>query len=360
MAAFAFPGCGDSSSSNSSNSITAPGGPIVSAISPVQGIAGSSVTITGLNFSSTAANNIVKFGETQAAVTAASTSSLTVTVPALTVNNEYTISVTVDSASCGAVSTFTFLSTTAVTVSSFSPVYGLAGTTVTVTGTNFSTNPADNIVTFNGGAGYSASVSAATATSLTITVPAGATSGTISVTNTNGTALSPKNFTVSAYNIREWNFDSLTESPAVENYVFNGGLLEVSGKSVVGANARPYFDIKDIKTGATTPSKKSTNRIQLIKSGSLKTNSLGVPVEGGTCTIYVAALSAGSSAPLRNLVAVDANNNQLFSQELPVSGTATATTCTFTYSGNAGYVYLYTDASAGNISLYYIGVEYPQ
>jgi hypothetical protein len=355
-------GCGDDSTTTkvTSDSIAAPAGPLISSVAPAEGIEGSQVIITGKNFSSTAANNIVKFGDTKAEVKSADATSLTVTVPKLTIGSKYTVSVTIDSESNSAISTFKFLSSTAVTVSNISPVYGLAGTAVTITGTNFNSTLANNIVTFNGSAGYTGTITAATSTSLTVTVPSGASSGSISVTNENGTSISPKNFTVSEYNIREWNFDSLTESPAVENYVFNGGLLEVSGKSLVGANARPYFNIKDIKTNAASPSMKSTNRIQLIKSGSKTVNSLGVPVEGGTCTVYVAALSAGSGTPLRNLIAVDANGTQLTSQALPVSGTTNATTCTFTYSGTAGYIYLYTDATAGNISIFYIGVEYPQ
>ena len=67
--------------------------PTISAITPASGVPGSSVTITGTNFNATPANNIVYFGATKAAVSAASTTSLTVTVPVgatcqdVTVNN---------------------------------------------------------------------------------------------------------------------------------------------------------------------------------------------------------------------------------------------------------------------------------
>jgi len=56
--------------------------PTISSFAPTSGPIGTTVTITGTNFNITAANNIVFFGATQAAVTAASSSSLTVTVPA--------------------------------------------------------------------------------------------------------------------------------------------------------------------------------------------------------------------------------------------------------------------------------------
>ena len=59
------------------------------------------------------------------------------------------------------------------TITSFSPTSGPVGTTVTITGTNFSTTAANNIVYFDG---VKATVSAATATTLSVTLPAGTTS----------------------------------------------------------------------------------------------------------------------------------------------------------------------------------------
>ena len=55
--------------------------PTIAAISPKTGKVGDSITITGTEFDATAANNKVFFGATKATVTAASTTSLTVTVP---------------------------------------------------------------------------------------------------------------------------------------------------------------------------------------------------------------------------------------------------------------------------------------
>ncbi len=69
--------------------------PTISSFSPTAAPAGANVTITGTGFNTTAANNIVFFGIVKATVTAASATSLTVTVPAgatyqpitVTVNN---------------------------------------------------------------------------------------------------------------------------------------------------------------------------------------------------------------------------------------------------------------------------------
>lgn len=56
--------------------------PAISSIAPTSGPVGSTVTITGTNFSATPDNNTVRFGATQATVTAATTTQLTVSVPA--------------------------------------------------------------------------------------------------------------------------------------------------------------------------------------------------------------------------------------------------------------------------------------
>jgi hypothetical protein len=69
--------------------------PVISSFSPQSGPVGTSVIISGANFSTTLANNIVLFGAVKASVTAATPTSLTITVPAgatyqpfsVTVNN---------------------------------------------------------------------------------------------------------------------------------------------------------------------------------------------------------------------------------------------------------------------------------
>jgi gliding motility-associated-like protein len=78
-------------------------------------------------------------------------------------------------------------------ITNFTPSSGPVGTSVTITGTNFSTTPASNEVKFNG---TTAVVSASTATSINTTVPAGATTGTITVTVGGNSATSASSFTV--------------------------------------------------------------------------------------------------------------------------------------------------------------------
>ncbi len=70
-------------------------------------------------------------------------------------------------------------------ITSFTPASGVAGTVVTITGTNFGTTPAANTVNFGAA---KAVVNTASATSLNVTVPAGATYQPITVTVNNLTA----------------------------------------------------------------------------------------------------------------------------------------------------------------------------
>jgi DNA/RNA endonuclease G (NUC1) len=78
------------------------------------------------------------------------------------------------------------------TISSFSPTSGSPGTSVTITGTNFTSSSA---VSFNG---TSAMFTVNSSTQITATVPSGASSGNISVTAPGGLATSSGSFTVTS------------------------------------------------------------------------------------------------------------------------------------------------------------------
>lgn len=64
-------------------------------------------------------------------------------------------------------------------ISSFTPISGPSGTSVTITGTEFDATPAANIVSFNG---ITASVTSASPTSLVVIVPSSATTGVVTIT----------------------------------------------------------------------------------------------------------------------------------------------------------------------------------
>jgi|GEM_PF-2596377 len=82
---------------------------------------------------------------------------------------------------------------TSPTIISFSPTSGTIGTTVVITGTNYSIIAASNTISFNG---VLTTVLTASASQLTAIVPAGATSGKITVMVNSISASSTGSFTV--------------------------------------------------------------------------------------------------------------------------------------------------------------------
>ncbi len=80
-----------------------------------------------------------------------------------------------------------------VTITSFSPISGPVGTSVTITGTDFSLVPTENVVRFGA---TTVPVISASSSSLTVTVPSGASYQPITVTTNNLTAFSKQPFNV--------------------------------------------------------------------------------------------------------------------------------------------------------------------
>jgi len=167
-------------------SVTTPGGtdsasgfifitpPSVTSFTPVTGYTGTTVTITGSNFTGATG---VNFGA------AAATS--------FTVVNSTTITAKVGAGATGSVSVtgaggtssapgFSFLPPAPV-ITSFSPITGVAGATITINGSNFNTTAANNVVFFGA---TRATVTTATATKLTVKVPPSATYAPITALNT--------------------------------------------------------------------------------------------------------------------------------------------------------------------------------
>ncbi len=168
--------------------------PTIASFTPTSGPVGTTVTITGTNFSNTTANNIIQFNGTTAVVTASTTTSIITSVPIGATTG--TISVSVGGNTATSAANFTVTTASSLTITSFTPTSGLVNAPVTITGTNFSTTPANNTVQFNG---TTAVVSASTATSITTTVPTGATTGKITVTVAGNTATSASDFTVETF-----------------------------------------------------------------------------------------------------------------------------------------------------------------
>ncbi|MBX2964146.1 MAG: gliding motility-associated C-terminal domain-containing protein [Cyclobacteriaceae bacterium] len=167
------------------------GDPTITSFSPLSGNVGTTVTITGTNFAPVPANNIVEFNGIAANITASTTTSITTTIPTGATTGK--ITVIADCIGVQSSTNFIIGAPSVPTITSFTPSSGPVGTTVTITGTNFSTTLADNTVRFNG---TIATVTASTTASITTTVPPSATTGPITVMVAGNTATSSTNFIV--------------------------------------------------------------------------------------------------------------------------------------------------------------------
>jgi YD repeat-containing protein len=148
---------------------------------PTRGTSGTTVTVNGTGFGTTA-NTTVKFNGVSATPSVVTQTSITVTVPASATTGP--LSVTVSSNTVTS-TTFTVAAATAApTITSFTPTTQVQGSSVTITGTNFDTTNSKVYVN-----GQAAKVTAATATSIAFNVPQ-ASSGKVTVTTPAGTAVS--------------------------------------------------------------------------------------------------------------------------------------------------------------------------
>src|SRR5581483_5601484 len=158
-------------------------GPTISSFNPTSGGPGTSVVITGTNFTGATS---VTFGGALASFTVNSATQITATVPSNAVTGP--IAVTTPNGTATSSSNFTVIP--APTVTSFNPTSGKVGTSVVITGTTFT---GATSVKFNG---TSASFTVNSPTQITATVPPGASTGPVSVTTPSGTGTSSSNFVV--------------------------------------------------------------------------------------------------------------------------------------------------------------------
>lgn len=164
--------------------------PSIISFSPGSGPIGTQVVIRGTNFGSSSGQNSVGFNGTTAAINSFSSTELVVTVPSGATSGP----ISVTSPGGSVVSSTPFVVGTvsdglAPTVSSFSPSIGHPGDPITITGTNFETEPTDNDVRFG-----STGSPVTSASSTTLVVPASSSSGRISVTSPYGTGYSQSDF----------------------------------------------------------------------------------------------------------------------------------------------------------------------
>nr|WP_262907994.1 choice-of-anchor D domain-containing protein [Hymenobacter sp. 15J16-1T3B] len=160
------------------------------------------------------------------------------------------------------------------TISTFTPDNGVAGTPVTITGTDFTGATA---VTFNGVAAASYTVNSAT--SITATAPASVSTGPLAVTTPGGTATSATSFTV---NNPIPSISSLSPNTALTGATI--ATLTINGSSFV--------------SGATVTFAGTAYTATFVNAGRLTVANVAVPATAGTYDVTVTnpAPGGGQSA----------------------------------------------------------------
>ncbi|MGZ8612628.1 MAG: IPT/TIG domain-containing protein [Actinomycetota bacterium] len=157
------------------------------------------------------------------------------------------------------------------TITSFAPTCGPVGTSVIITGTAFQDAPsAVSAVTFNSTAATTFTVNSDT--QITATVPAGATSGAIAVTDSEGTATSTVSFTVTT-----------AAGPCITSFTPASGnagtVVTIVGAGFTGATAVTFGG-----TAATTFTVDTATQITVTVPAAAVTGPIAVTTPAGTAT----------------------------------------------------------------------------
>ncbi|MEY2466597.1 MAG: large repetitive protein [Verrucomicrobiota bacterium] len=254
--------------STSTNFFVTP--PIITAFSPATGRAGTNVVITGTNF--LGATNVL-FGGLNVgpgSFTVSNNNTIQLAVPISTVTGPLQISLMFPGGAGLITSTnFRMLPT----ISSFSPAFGPVGTTVIITGANLN-EKSPPTVTFNG---MTATVSGSSFSFITSTVPAGATSGPITVTTTNGSMTSGQIFYLPP---AITSFTPTNSAPGTRVTITGSNFTNASSVTFNGVAAS--FNVTNNTTiGATVPNGVITGPISVTTPGGTATSSgnfYGAPI----------------------------------------------------------------------------------
>ncbi|GAB3871820.1 hypothetical protein GCM10028824_21480 [Hymenobacter segetis] len=313
------------------NFTIAPGpGATITSFTPASGPVGTVVTITGTNFTGATAVNI---NGTPATFTVASATSITATVAAGTTSG--LISVTTPAGT--AVSATSFLVGVPPTVTSFTPATGAVGSTVVITGTNFT---AASQVTF---AGTSAPVySVNSPTQITVVVPIGAVTGPIAVTTPLGTGTSATNFTIPA-------------APAITSFTptigVPGTVVTITGTNFTGTTrvtfngtVAPVFTVVSAtQITVTVPTGATTGLITVTTP-----NGIAVSTTRFTLQVPVITSFTPTSGPVGTLVTITGN---YFTGATQVSFNGTVATTFTVVSATQITVVVPTGATSGPITV---------
>lgn len=234
--------------------------PVITKFVPASAQAGSNVNIFGRSFAGLTA---VRVGSANATIVSSSQTNIVFTVP----NNAVTGKISIDAPPNSTITTSNFV--VIPTVLGFSPSKGNVGTNVIITGLSFIPIAGSNTVKFNGTT--ATIIGTPSITSITSTVPAGATSGLISVKNTNGTAFSVTNFYLPP-----------SIASATPTAGSAGTLVAITGQNLTngtavtfnGVSANLFTNINNTRIDVVAPVGAGTGRIVVTNPGGSATNAI--------------------------------------------------------------------------------------
>jgi hypothetical protein len=268
----ALAACGAASSNK--NNPPPPNAPTVASFLPTSGPSGTTVVLTGTNL--TGATAVKLNGKAAASFIVDSATQITASISASSSTGK--ISVTTSAGTATSATNFTI--TDPPTISSFSPTSGVAGTSVTITGTNFT---GATSVKFNSVSATSFTVNSAT--QITAVIGNGTTTGKITVTTTNGTGTSATNFTINppAPTISSFNPGTgpVGTSVVITGTNFAGATsVAFNGKAASGFTVNSATQITAIVAGATT-----SGKVTVTTSGGTGTSATNFTVTSGGATL---------------------------------------------------------------------------
>jgi fibronectin type 3 domain-containing protein len=187
-------------------------------------------------------------------------------------------------------------------ITSFSPASGPAGTTVTITGTNFSDTPENNIVYFGS---VRATVSSASSTSLSVTVPPGATYTPITVTVNYFTVAFNVPFIVTFPDsgpLQSSSFDKRVDSATGNSpYALAVGDIDGDGKSDIVTANRTANTLSLLRCTSTDGRASFAGKVDIATGSVPQGVALGDLNGDGKLDITVANLSSNTISIYENL-----------------------------------------------------------
>jgi hypothetical protein len=277
--------------------------PTVTAISPTSGPApgGTIVTITGTNLNGATQ---VKFGATAASsFSIISSTQITANAPALTAGNTYDITVVTPYGTSGTSSADQFTAVAAPTVSAVSPTSGswIGGTSVTISGTNFT-----GLVSVAFGGIYASTITVNSATQLTVTAPA-AVPGTFDIIVTTGSG--PSATTTADQFTYTAPVPTVTGLNPAMGVIGGGTSVVISGSGFTGATSVLFGTLaatqvtvnSDTQITATSPALGSNGTVDVTVTTGYGGTSLPVPADQfayGSGQLFAGTINAGGASNL--------------------------------------------------------------